>query len=132
MFYITNRKQPEKAGTIANLRQLGFPDVTEETVMIREEGTPASKETRRQKVGSRYRIALLIGDNLNDFNDDFSGKSIVDRKAQVDLERVEFGSRFIVIPNPMYGDWENAINDNKSRLTESERQAYRRAALKGY
>jgi len=131
VFYITNRREAEKAGTIANLRKLGFPGVNEETVVIREEGSTASKESRRQKVASRYRIALLIGDNLNDFNDDFSGKSIADRKGQVDRERAEFGSRFIVIPNPMYGDWENAVNENKTRLTEAEREAHRRAALKG-
>ena len=99
--------------------------------MIREDGTTASKESRRQKIRSRYRIAMLIGDNLNDFSDDFSIKSIAERKAQVDLEHAEFGSRYIVVPNPMYGDWENAINGNKTRLTEEEKRANRSAALKG-
>lgn len=131
VFYITNRRQPEKAGTIENLKKLGFPGVSEETVMIREPGPNPSKESRRRKVASRYRIALLIGDNLNDFSDDFAGRSVVDRKVQVDRERSEFGSRFIVIPNPMYGDWEGAINGNRSNLTEAERQANRKAALKG-
>jgi 5'-nucleotidase (lipoprotein e(P4) family) len=131
VFYITNRRQPEKAGTITNLKKLGFPGVSEATVLIREQGTSASKESRRQSVRSRYRIALLIGDNLNDFSDDFAGKSVVARKAQVDLERPEFGSRFIVIPNPMYGDWENAINGNKTNLTDTERRENRRAALTG-
>jgi len=131
VFYITNRGRAEKAGTIANLRKLGFPKVSEETVMIREAGVIASKESRRQKVGTRYRIVLLIGDNLNDFNDHFAGKSIADRKTQVDRERREFGSRFILLPNPMYGDWENAINEKKSNLTDAERRANRRAALKG-
>jgi len=131
VFYITNRRLPEKPGTIRNLQKLGFPTVTEETVMVREEGTTPSKESRRQKVAERYRIALLIGDNLNDFNDDFAGKSTAERAAQVDRERSEFGSRFIVVPNPMYGDWENAIYENKTRLTDAEKRAYRRAALKG-
>ena len=131
VFYITNRRQPEKVGTMENLKKLGFPGVNEETVVIREQGASASKESRRQKVASRYRIALLVGDNLNDFSDDFAGKSVVDRKAQVDRERAEFGTRFIVIPNPMYGDWENAINGNQSNLTEAERQAKRRAAMRG-
>jgi 5'-nucleotidase (lipoprotein e(P4) family) len=131
VFYITNRRQPEKAGTVENLKKLGFPGVSEETVIIREQGASASKESRRQKVASRYRIALLVGDNLNDFSDDFAGKSVLDRKAQVDRERAEFGTRFIVIPNPMYGDWENAINGNQSNLTEAERQAKRRAAMRG-
>jgi 5'-nucleotidase (lipoprotein e(P4) family) len=132
VFYITNRRQSEKPGTIRNLQRLGFPNVTEATVMVREEGTPSSKESRQKKVREHYRVALLIGDNLNDFNDDFAGKSIADRAAQVDRERAEFGARFIVVPNPMYGDWEKAIYHNKAPLTEEEKRAYRRAALKGF
>jgi len=129
VFYITNRRQPEKAGTVANLKKLGFPDVTEETVMIREQGTTSSKGPRRQSVRSRYRVVLLVGDNLNDFNDDFAGKSIADRKAQVDRERAEFGTQFIVLPNPMYGDWESAVYGNAS--SEAEKRERRRAALQG-
>ncbi len=129
VFYITNRRQTEKAGTVANLKKLGFPDVSEETVMIREQGTTSSKESRRQSVRSRYRVVLLVGDNLNDFNDDFSGKSIADRKAQVDREQSEFGTQFIVVPNPMYGDWESAVYGNASN--EKERNERRRAALRG-
>lgn len=131
VFYITNRRQTEKAGTVANLKKLGFPGVSEETVMVREQGMTASKETRREKVRARYRVVLLVGDNLNDFNDDFSGKSIADRSAQVDRERAEFGSRYIVVPNPMYGDWESAVYGNQSNLSETERSAKRRAALRG-
>ena len=132
VFYITNRRQAEKAGTIANLKKLGFPTVNEDTVMVREEGTPSSKEPRRQKVAARYRILLLIGDNLNDFSDHFSGKLIPERAAQVDRERAEFGSRFIVVPNPMYGDWESAVYENKSGLSEAEKKSYRHKALKGF
>lgn len=132
VFYITNRRPAEKAGTIANLQKLGFPNVTNETVMVREEGAPASKEERRQKVAVRYRIALLVGDNLNDFNDDFSGKSIAERAAQVDRERADFGTRYIVVPNPMYGDWESAVYENKSGLTDEQKRTLRHQALKGY
>lgn len=131
MFYITNRRQAEKAGTMTNLTRLGFPGVTEETVMVREQGSSASKETRREKVRLHYWIAMLVGDNLNDFDDNFSGKSIADRSAEVDHERAEFGSRFIVVPNPMYGDWENAVNNNQSNLNDEQRAANRRGALKG-
>jgi 5'-nucleotidase (lipoprotein e(P4) family) len=131
VFYITNRRQAEKAGTIANLQKLGFPNVSDESVMVREEGTPASKELRRQKVAARYRIVLLVGDNLNDFSDDFAGKSIAERAAQVDRDRAKFGASFIVVPNPMYGDWENAVYENKAGLTEAEKRAHRRTALKG-
>ena len=132
VFYITNRRQSGKHGTITNLRNLGFPDVSEETVMVRAEEAPSSKQSRRDQVAKQYRIALLVGDNLNDFTDDFAGKSITDRASQVDRDKVQFGSRFIVIPNPMYGDWEDTIYKSKSGLTEAEKGAYRRSALKGY
>ena len=131
VFYITNRRQTEKAGTITNLKKLGFPDVSDDSVMIREQGTTSSKESRRQSVRSRYRVVLLVGDNLNDFNDDFAGKSIADRKAQVDREQAEFGSQYIILPNPMYGDWENAVYGNTSNLSETDRHNRRRAALRG-
>jgi len=131
VFYITNRGPAEKAGTVTNLKKLGFPEVTDDTVMVRAQGTSASKESRRQVVRSRYRIVLLIGDNLNDFADDFSGKSIAERSAEVDRQRSKFGSTFIVLPNPIYGDWEGAIYGNKSNLNDEEKHALRRAALKG-
>jgi 5'-nucleotidase (lipoprotein e(P4) family) len=132
IFYITNRRQSGKPGTIANLRKLNFPDVSEETVMVRADDAVSSKESRRQQVAKQYRIVLLVGDNLNDFTDDFADRTVEDRAAQVEHHRVEFGSRFIVIPNPMYGDWESAIYKNKSDLTEAQKRAYRRSALKGY
>jgi 5'-nucleotidase (lipoprotein e(P4) family) len=129
VFYITNRRQPEKAGTMTNLKNAGFPNVSEETVMIRENAS-ASKEARREKVRAGHRLVMLVGDNLNDFNDNFSGKSIADRKAEVDRERAAFGSEYIVIPNPMYGDWESAIYGNQP-LSESDRRAKRRETLRG-
>ena len=129
-FYITNRRQPEKAGTITNLKNAGFPGVSEETVVIRENASP-SKEARREKVRARYQVVMLVGDNLNDFADNFSGKSIADRKAEVDRERAMFGSEYIVIPNPMYGDWESAIYGNQ-QLSDSERRAKRRDTLRGF
>ena len=41
---------------MGNLKKLGFPEVSDDTVMIREEGTTASKEFRRDKVESSYRV----------------------------------------------------------------------------
>ena len=97
--------------------------------MIRENSS-SSKEARREKVRSRYSIVMLVGDNLNDFNDNFAGKSIADRKAEVDRERAAFGSEYIVIPNPMYGDWEGAVYGNK-QLNDTEKRAKRRETLRG-
>jgi len=130
VFYITNRKEIEKEGTRTNLIKLGFPDVTNETLLVRTDPNSSSKEARRQSVSARYRIVLLMGDNLNDFADFFEKKTVADRIAAVEEHRGEFGNRFIVLPNPMYGDWENAVYEYNFKLTEEQKAVKRKATLK--
>ncbi|HVS80242.1 MAG TPA: hypothetical protein VHE60_00740 [Pyrinomonadaceae bacterium] len=44
----------------------------------------------------------------------------------------QFGKRFIMLPNPMYGNWVGAIYDYNFNLSEAERAAKRKSQLKGY
>ena len=130
VFYITNRKVAEKAGTATNLRKLGFPNVNDETLLVRTDTKDSSKEPRRQSVSAKYRVVLLMGDNLNDFSDVFeNAKTVTARMTVTDQNRARFGTYFIVLPNPMYGDWESSIYEYQ-RLTEEEKAAKRKAALK--
>src|SRR5580765_3038935 len=69
VFSITNRKIAEKDGTARNLKSVGFPEVNEETLLVRTDTKSDSKEPRRQSIAARYHIVLLMGDNLNDFSD---------------------------------------------------------------
>jgi 5'-nucleotidase (lipoprotein e(P4) family) len=132
VFYITNRKPIEKEGTATNLRKLGFPDVTDETLLTAPEKGDTSKEPRRLSVGARYRVALLIGDNLNDFARVFETSKTVDsRTDSVEQNKAQFGARFIVLPNSMYGDWELAIY-NYEKLTNEQKSEKRKSVLKGY
>ena len=133
VFYITNRKDIEKEGTAKNLKQLGFPNVNDETLLIRTDPNSSSKEPRRQAVGAKYHVVLLMGDNLNDFSEVFeNSKTVASRLSAVEHNKNQFGARFIVLPNPMYGDWENAIYGYNNKLTEAEQNAKRKSALKGY
>lgn len=130
VFYITNRKAAEKEGTATNLRKLGFPNVNDETLLVRTDTKSSSKEPRRQSVSAKYRVVLLMGDNLNDFADVFeNAKTVNARMTATDQNKARFGKNFIVLPNPMYGDWENAIYEYQ-RLGEEEKAAKRKAALK--
>lgn len=129
VFYVTNRRPVEKEGTILNLRRLNFPDVSEQTVMVRTDA--ATKEPRRQQISQRYRIVLLVGDNLSDFSHLFEGRTTEERTAAVEMARQKFGVQFIILPNPMYGDWENVIYGS-TPLNEEEKAAKRKATLKGY
>ena len=71
---------------------------------------------------------MLIGDNLDDFSGVFERKSVADRFAAADSARNEWGRKFIVLPNAMYGTWENAIYEYQ-RMTEAQKAAKRAAAL---
>jgi len=129
VFYLTNRKVIEKDGTARNLRKVGFPEVTDETLLVRTDSS--MKEPRRRAIASKYRVVLLMGDNLNDFAEVFENSKTVDsRLAATEQEKKQFGSRFIVLPNPMYGNWEDAIYGDPSKLTEEEKAAKRKAALR--
>jgi predicted secreted acid phosphatase len=45
----------------------------------------------------------------------------------------EFGDRFIVFPNPMYGDWESkGLYENKRDWTHKEKDSLRNLKLTSY
>jgi len=131
VFYITNRKEIEKDGTARNLKKLGFPEVTDETLLVRTDKDSSSKEPRRVAVGAKYHVVLLMGDDLNDFAEVFEqSRTVAGRIEAVERNRNQFGAHFIVLPNPMYGHWEDAIYGNNAKLTEEEKAAKRREQLK--
>lgn len=107
VFYITNRGENLREATLRNFRSAGFPFADSAHLLMRTD-TP-SKEARRQLVAEKFDIVLLCGDNLNDFSDVFERKHEATRNEEVERLKNEFGKRFIVLPNPMYGDWEYAI-----------------------
>ncbi len=129
VFYVSNRDEVQKTATIDNLKAVGFPDVTVETVQLRQK--ESTKEPRRLVIAKKYRIVLLIGDNLDDLSNVFERKSVDDRFAEVDNLREMFGHKFIVLPNAMYGTWESAIYDY-GRLNEIEKAQKRLNALQNY
>ncbi len=113
VFYISNRKLDMYDDTMANLLAQGFP-VKKQNLMLM--GSEHTKEPRRQEVLKKYDIVLLVGDNLTDFHQAFERKTVAERNALVDQMKTEFGQRFIMLPNPLYGDWERALPMDKKRI----------------
>lgn len=131
VFYVTNRVERERQGTLENLKTAGFPDVSDETLLLRS--GDSTKEPRRQMIrDKKFRIVLFFGDNLNDFSNAFENKTVADRFIETDKAKDLWGKEFIVLPNVMYGDWENAIYDNRRGLSEVEKTAKRAMALESY
>lgn len=130
IFYVTNRDQRYQAATIDNLKKLGYPDANETSVMCSK--SDWSKEARRNEIRKTHRIVLLVGDNLNDFSGAYEKKNVEDRFAAVEKERAKFGEEFIVIPNPMYGDWEGALYHFDWKKSPEEKAKLRREYIKGF
>ena len=126
VFYVSNRDEVQKQATIDNLKSVGFPDATAETVQLRQKDS--TKEPRREAIAKKYRIVLLIGDNLDDLSNVYEKKSVDARFAEVDRTQAMFGHKYIVLPNAMYGTWENAIYDY-GRLNEIEKAQKRANAM---
>jgi 5'-nucleotidase (lipoprotein e(P4) family) len=131
VFYITNRREKYRAATVENLEKLGIaPADSSHLLLLMEE---SSKEPRRQKVLENYQIVMLFGDNLVDFAAAFDGNPSTARRAEVtDSLKYAFGSRFIVFPNVMYGDWLNAITDYDHSLTQEQKLNKYKAILEGF
>jgi 5'-nucleotidase (lipoprotein e(P4) family) len=127
IYYITNRKIHLMQPTIANMRRHGFPYADEAHLLMRESDN--SKELRRRLVNEKYRVLLLLGDNLDDFTGAFEDKDINERKDVVSRLRTSFGRRFIVFPNPMYGSWETLIYSQADTLGYNTKGEMRRHFL---
>ena len=126
IFYVSNRDEVQKQATIDNLKNVGLTDVGNDNVILR--AGESSKEARRTAIAKTYRIVMLMGDNLDDFSNVFEKRSIADRFAETDKARENFGRNFIVLPNAMYGTWENAIYEY-GRLSEAQKAEKRMSAL---
>jgi 5'-nucleotidase (lipoprotein e(P4) family) len=107
VFYVTNRDEDERAGTAANLRKLGYPlDDTASTLLLRE-NKESDKSARRKRVAGSHRILLMAGDDLNDFAN-LRRAPWQERDAFITKMQDWWGTRWFMIPNPMYGSWEHA------------------------
>lgn len=130
IFYITNRNESERAGTLKNLQRYNFPNADNDHIIMRQ--TTASKETRRQALQKTHSIVLLMGDNLADFSMMFDRKQAAPRDENTRQLSAEFGNRFIVLPNTTYGDWEGASFNYNSSLTPAQKDSIIRSVLKAY
>jgi len=128
-FYISNRMVDEVPSTVKNLKKFDMPYADEKHTIFKS--TTSSKEDRRQSLLKEYDIVILCGDNLGDFDIAFENRNPKAHFDSVNKYSSEFGKRFIVLPNPMYGDWEKPIYSSKN-MTEAQRDSARKSLLRSY
>ncbi|MDQ0418862.1 5'-nucleotidase (lipoprotein e(P4) family) [Croceifilum oryzae] len=128
IYYISNRKQKNQLeATVKNLKNLGIPQADADHVLLQGENEKG-KDERRKKVTAEREIVLFFGDNLSDFQA-FDQKNVKDRNQAVESVRSSFGEKFIVFPNPMYGDWESAVYQYDSKKSDADKDKARKDAM---
>ena len=132
MFYVSNRKDDgEKVATVEDLKKLGFNGVTNQTLLLKKD--KSSKSARFADIEKQgYDIVLYIGDNLNDFGDATYHKPNAERRQFVQANSQAFGKKFIVLPNPNYGDWEGGLAKDYFKGTPQDRVNIRLNAIKAW
>ena len=113
IFYVSNRFQQELVPTVRNLEKWKLPDADEEHVLLLNTGN-SSKESRRLSIEKDYEVVLYLGDNLGDFSYCFDHLKDKERSERTQEQSCLFGRKFIVLPNYMYGEWEDVLYRDKS------------------
>ncbi|GAA4802477.1 hypothetical protein GCM10023231_34300 [Olivibacter ginsenosidimutans] len=130
VFYITNRIKQDEKQTIENLKKFNFPNADDAHLLLLADSS--SKEKRRIQVADKYHIIMLLGDNLGDFSAIFNNNSMEERRAWVEKNRLEFGKRFIVLPNHMYGNWEEAFYHDQHPSSFADSNAVLNGLMRSY
>jgi 5'-nucleotidase (lipoprotein e(P4) family) len=119
VFYVSNRTVQEMGATIENMAALGFVNADSTHMLLKE--TTSSKVERRALIEKDYEILLLVGDNLADHSGTYEKRGADNGFAAVDADRRLFGTKYIVLPNPMYGNWLNELLRTAPGTTEHEK-----------
>jgi acid phosphatase len=132
VFYISNRDAGIEAATRENLEKLGFPiGGTEDRLLLRGEKPEwtSEKSVRRADVAQRYRVVLLVGDDLGDF---LAGArtTVARRQALTRPHEHRWGKLWIMVPNPGYGSWEEALYGSPRPTEAAERLKRKLEALR--
>jgi acid phosphatase len=125
LYYYSARKESLRGCTTRNLRALGLPFADDSRLLL-DDGT--SKSEYRAMIASRYRLLLLVGDNLEDFVTGSKSNS-ASRRELVQRYSRRWGREWIILPNPMYGHWESTTYDFDYRLPRDQQLQRKRDAL---
>lgn len=130
--FISNRNERFREQTKKALARLGLPA---DDALLKLSTDTSDKTARRRAVEQAYTVVLCIGDNLRDFDEVFRCRkldtktpeeldgAIRARKEAVDKQRAAWGEKWIILPNPAYGEWTRPLGQGKADLDRLVPQA---------
>jgi 5'-nucleotidase (lipoprotein e(P4) family) len=131
VFYVTSRNQGERTYeyALAQLKYLEVPFADEEHLFVFRESS--DKTPAREKIAEEFDVVVLLGDNLNDYKRDYYVKDVDERLALMERDRADWGTKFIVLPNPTDGNWVRAIfGESEPAPTDENRRKLKAAATR--
>ena len=129
LFYVSNRAEQDRRVTVENLKALGFPGVSGQTLLLNT--SSSNKQARFDKIRAQgFQVVVYVGDNLNDFGQATWHKDNTQRRAFVMQNREKFGTEFFLLPNPSYGDWESGLSQGYSDMSPTQKLHVREQALR--
>ncbi|MFW3612649.1 5'-nucleotidase, lipoprotein e(P4) family [Staphylococcus caprae] len=131
IYYISDRdKEKDFKGTKQNLKNIGLPQATDSHILLKGK-SDKSKETRREKVQKHHKLVMLFGDNLLDFADP-KQPTAQSRDELIQKHKDDFGKKYIIFPNPMYGSWESTIYNNNYQISKAQKDQLRKQSIKQF
>jgi len=109
---------PQERDTIDNLAEIGITGVEPEDILLKNEqpGWSSEKTSRRQSIVAGYRVLMLFGDDLGDFMPGVKkGITPAERCERVRRHRDDWGLKWYMLSNPMYGSWLNVLEKPGSK-----------------
>ncbi len=132
VFFVSNRSVKLEEATRDALKAYGvaLDAHGEDSVLLKRERRDWGmlKGSRRAFIAERYRIVQIVGDTLGDFIDDF-GVTVPQRTQEALSQTSYWGTKWVMLPNPVYGSWENAAYEYNIKLDEDGRHAEKLRAL---
>lgn len=116
IFYLSNREQVNLPATVSNLQNLGLPFADTNHILLKT--TTSNKISRRKMISDNHHIIMLLGDNLADFDGVWEHAEHSSRSQSVISHDADWGNRFIIFPNPVYGGWKEGLFHNKRNWSE--------------
>ena len=104
--YITNRSDKHRQPLHALLKRFDLDVPDDQLLLFKDDHS--DKTQRRAKAAEAFDVLLWVGDSLRDFDNVFKfdkEKGADARKVAVDERRAKFGTDWIILPNPAYGEW---------------------------
>ena len=121
IFYVSNRYAPVNLDvTIQNFKELGFPSVDKDHVLLFEKDS--DKQPRFDMIAKKYYVVVYMGDNAGDFPIGTKGKTLAERNAIIDAHKEDFGTTFVIFPNPAYGSWVSSLAKGYQNLSLEEQK----------